>query len=386
MIGPAMRKWRKGTALCVLLAACLLLQGCWDEVNLGDISYITGLGVDYKDGKYQIYSQMIQFGVVAKTETPQPETDPTWIGKGEGKSVLLALGNLMKSSQMTLSLEQLKTVIVHERALNRIEDILDGLNRQRASRYTSLLFGTRSAVPDVMSGETFFNQSPMQSVLYSPQQHNQQRSFIQPFSMQLVVQYLKEPCMTTHLPAIAMDNRYWKHDGRPVSTQYIEGVFVFRERQYLHYLSEADSAGLRWLNPSFNRFLLEAVGPQGEATVSIHSSRSRMTSSLVSGEPEFALRVSVSGEVAEVDGDIAMNEIIASVQEKIKKQLLDTYQGGVAGHMDLYNLEHHLYRYRHAEWKRLIARHPWNPAEYKLSVEVEMNLIHSGKLDLKDRT
>src|SRR4029453_6567760 len=114
------------------------------------------LGIDYKDGQYEIYGQTIKFGLIAKTESLQPDPNPVWIGRGKGVSTLLALNDLNRSGQTILSLEHLKTVLVQERAMNKMDDIMDGLNRQRASRYTSLIYGTRAPINKIFTTDTFY--------------------------------------------------------------------------------------------------------------------------------------------------------------------------------------------------------------------------------------
>ncbi|MCA0755437.1 Ger(x)C family spore germination protein [Paenibacillus sp. N4] len=380
------RRWMASMRTVALLMAALLLQGCWDEVDLGDVSYITALGIDYKDGSYQLYSQMIKFAVVAKTDAPQPEPDPVWIGNGTGASLQLALADMAKGAQMTLSMEQLKAVVVHERALGKLDDIMDGLNRQRATRYTSLLFGTRDSIANILTGETFFDQSPLHSLLYSPAAYDKQQSFIKPFAMQLAVQSLKEPAMTTVLPVIAVNEGYWQHQNKPLKTQIIEGIFVFRETKFLHYLPEAQVTGLRWLNPEFKHYLLEADGRDGRATVAVNASKSLIHADTGKGTPSFELELSLTGSAAEVDGRMTQDEIIEAVQKKVKRQLEDTYKTGVANRLDLYGLEHHLYRYHLAAWKKSKASGDWEPKDYPLKIAVKMNLVHSGKLDLHKDT
>jgi len=54
------------------LATSLLLSGCWDVYEAQRMYYVDGLGIDYKDGQYVIYMQLINFTNVAKFEYPNP--------------------------------------------------------------------------------------------------------------------------------------------------------------------------------------------------------------------------------------------------------------------------------------------------------------------------
>lgn len=373
---------RKCAALAGIVFMSLLLQGCWDEVNLADVSYISAFGIDYKDGQYDIYAQTIKFGLIAKTESLQPDPNPVWIGKGSGDTVLLALNDLARSGQTILSLEHLKTVIVQERAMSKIADIMDGVNRQRASRYTSLLFGTKAPIEKIFTSDTFFDQSPLNSIMYMPGPLDSQRSFIRPYSLQLAVQTLNEPSMVTTLPALNANEEYWKRKKQPLQIQLIEGIFIFKDLKYLGYLTEPEATGLRWADPEFKHFLLKAQGEKGKAAIAVVSSRGSVDVSFKGDKPIFTLKMRVDGNVAEMDGVIQEHEIVSSVKARIKQEMEDTFRKGLEKKVSFFQLEHHLYRYHQAYWQQACKSKEWLPKPDQLIIEVDFQLIHTGNFDL----
>ncbi|MBD2867556.1 Ger(x)C family spore germination protein [Paenibacillus arenilitoris] len=382
------RRWsvtrllRKGGMLLAALASACLIAGCWDEVNLQDVSYVSAIGIDYKDGKFNLYGQLIKFAQVAKNESPEQKPSPVWIGKGTGDTALLALHDMTRGGQASINIEQLKTIVVHERALGRLDEALDGLNRQRAARYTTWLFGTKDPIEDIFNSETFFDQSPINSILYTPLPHEAQYTFIRPREMQLAVQTLKEPAMTTKLPVLKLSEAYWKQGKKPMKIQIVSGVFVFKELKYKGYFPEDSIKGLRWTDPDFKHFMVEAAGDRGKATVGVKSSRDKLRVVFEGGRPKFAMTVRLKGDVAELDGNIGKAEIAASIERQVKEQIEDAYATGLARELDLLDLEHHLYRYHHSKWKRLAASGEWLPRADQLTVDVKFELTHSGKFDL----
>lgn len=382
----ARRLLRRGGMLLPALMAAILLQGCWDEVDLQDVSYVSAIGIDYKEEQFTIYAQMIKFAQVAKSESPQPDPNPVWIGKGKGDTVMLAFNNLARAGQANINIEHLKTIVVHERALSKINDIIDGLNRQRASRYTTWVFGSRVPIEDVLTTDTFFDQSPLNSILYIPVLHENQHSFIRPHEMQLAVQSLKEPSKTTTLPVLDVSDASWQRGKKPLQTQLITGIFVFRELKYVGYLPEASVEGLRWMNPEFELYMLGAEGANGKATMAVRSTRGELKAKFKKGQPEFVWRLKLQGEVAEIDGTIKNDEIIASIESQVKRQIEETYKKGLANKMDLFDLSHHLYRYHHAQWKLTASKEDWLPRADQLKVEVKFQLTHSGKFELNNDT
>lgn len=379
---------RRLSPAITLTLTCLLLAGCWDEVNLQDVSYISGMGVDYKDGQYTIYTQMINFGAVAKTESPQPQAQKIWIGQGKGDSVLLAFYNLSRGGYTTLNLEHLKTIVVHERALDKIADVLDGLNRQRASRYTSLLYGTNEPIENIFTTENFFDQSPLNSILYMPRPHDVQYTFTKPLRMQSIVQQLREPSMTTLLPALNTTEAFWRHGRKKMNTQLIEGVFVFKNFKYQGYVLEKELPGVRWLDESFDKVFAKAGGGEHEATVSVTSSEHRFrVESSSSDHAVFRLNVQLKGHVVELDGQMSEREIIDSIEKRVRDEIESTYRYGLEHRMDIYHLEHHLYRYHHHYWKNHVKGKDWLPKQDQLTeIEVNLDLTDSGKFLLRSGT
>lgn len=382
------RTVRIAMASCLLLSA-MLLQGCWDEVNLQDQSYVSALGVELKDGKFQLYAQMIKFAGVAKVEGGSSQVgNQVWIGKGTGSSVLMAINHLKKGAQSEINLEHLKSIVVHESAMSRFTDIMDGLNRQRASRYTSLVFGTKSDLVELFTAEGLFDQSPLNTMLYLPEVQEIQRSFIGPFPMKQAVQMLKEPGMTTPVPVIGMNGSDWLKGKKALQVQEIDGIFVLERSKYIGFLTEKEASGLRWLNPDFSLFMVEAKGARSKATIAIRrtSHKLTVTQGQSSGDPVFRLSVQLIGSVVEQDQPINKEEIVNSIVGLIKEDLERTYAIGRERGMDLYQLEHHMYRYYIAEWKKTMAGRDWVPRQEQLKIDVKFKLSHSGKFDIGEGT
>lgn len=367
-----------------MLVSSVIVTGCWNEVNLQDVSYISALGVDYVDGQVVIYGQMINFASVAKTETGNTGPAETWIGKGKGKSTLQAYYDLKRAGYATLNIEHLKTVLIHERALGQLDDVLDALNRQRAARYTSLIYGTTTDIMEVFNTENFFNQSPLYSVLYMPNPHDEQYTFIEPLQMQLLVQTMKEPKELTLLPVINSKKSHWNRGKKPISTQLTTGTFVFKDFEYKGYFAEKTVIGLRWLNPEFHNVFVEAKSGEKTGTVSIRHSQSSIEAVQDGKNPKFTLNVSLIGSLVEMDGELSAEQIESSVQELVRGELESLFDIGVKRGVDFLELEHYLYRYHFRYWKEQLKKEDWLPNNGTLKeIKVKFILTDPGKFDLK---
>lgn len=376
----------RAAAVGWLALICLLLPGCWDEINLQNISYITAIGIDYKEGQFTLYAQMLTFSAIAKTETPQLPTDPVWIGKGQGDSVLMAYFNLTRSGYTTISLDQLKTIVIHERAMDHVDEVLDRLNRQRASRYTSLLYGTSIPLETLFTTDFFFNLSPLSSPLYAPELHNVQYTFADTQSMQTFVQQARDPGMTVLIPAINATESYWHHGKKKLNTQLMTGIHVFKNLTYQGFAAEQDVRGIRWLSKSFQEVFIMAEKDGGKATVSIINATAKRHAELADEDANFTLEVKLKGHIVEMDGHMSKQELDALVEQKVKEEIEAAYRYGVQRKMDLFQLEHVLYRYQNGFWKANAAGGKWKLRPDALTVNVRLILTDSGKFEMSSGT
>ncbi|WP_323646722.1 hypothetical protein [Lysinibacillus xylanilyticus] len=81
------------------LATSLLLSGCWDVTEPQRMYYVDGLGIDYKEGQYEIYLQLINFTNVATSESsnPNPQAAQAEVGQAKGNTLEEALFKLFRS-------------------------------------------------------------------------------------------------------------------------------------------------------------------------------------------------------------------------------------------------------------------------------------------------
>ncbi|WP_042163867.1 Ger(x)C family spore germination protein [Paenibacillus gorillae] len=374
---------RSSALLKLLLSMTILLTatGCWDEVDLQKVSYAAALGIDYVDDNYVIYTQLLSFDSIAKRESSAASEKPIWIGNKKGDTPLNALFNLMTSSQYNLSMDHLKTIVIHERAFAHVKTILDGINRMRATRYTTYIFGTKEDLERLFEVDNFFSSSPLNSALYSPQITYQENSLVRPMRMQDIVRQGLEPGITTLLPSIKTTNKDWKNAGEKMDLDIIDGVFAFKNSRYAGFLPRKDIQGLAWGAEGFERTIVSLEPKENqEATVIIDKSKIDIT-----WDPQasvFHLQTTMKGHIVEWDTDVDRVQFIKMMEEKIKKEIKATFLKGQEIGVDLYPLEHVLYRYHLKQWKEIRKQGEWKPNVDDVVIDVDFTLKYSGEVEV----
>lgn len=83
--------------LILVMVLTTLLAGCWDVKAPERMLYIHAMGLDYKDGKYEVYAQIIDFTTTAKNEQPVTDVPQAEVGHASGKTINEAVFNLYHS-------------------------------------------------------------------------------------------------------------------------------------------------------------------------------------------------------------------------------------------------------------------------------------------------
>ncbi|MBD3921456.1 Ger(x)C family spore germination protein [Paenibacillus sp. PR3] len=377
--------WLRNAIKALLgLSVALVIGGCWDEVDLQDVGYVTALGVDYKDGKYILYGEMIGFSAVAKTEGGTPDKSPViWIGRGEGDTVFEAIRSLIKSSQYQVSIEQLKSIVIQERAMLQINELLDALNRQRASRYTVWMFGTRDEIEKLFTTHNLFNRSPLISLLYAPHLLHEQISAYRSMNMQMYVQQLNEPSITVLLPSLTAETGDWKQMDKPMKLNLLDGVFLFSNRSFIGYMSDNDYRGIRWLQPDFKHELLAIKSDGDKATISVDDVKQQLKAIAQGDHVRFKLKITIKAHLVEMGGKLSKQELESVANKIVTKELQRAYKSGLKQHADVFQTRLNLYRYHLSYWKKHVSGHDWLPGGEDMDIEVRTILQSSGKYELQ---
>ena len=368
----------------VLLISSLLLTGCWNLRTIQDIYYATAIGFDYKDGKYIVHAQMIDFMTVAKSETGKP-TEPIaiWVGTGRGDTPIDAYNDLYRSSQLRIFYGQINAVVVSENLMKeRIYEISELPRRYFEMRYTPWVFGTKLPIDKIFSVTPLFNLSPLASILHQPQESYKQLSMIAPITMREFFSSYPEPARTTLFPSLTIENNNWKSDMKPSEKLEIDGIFAFQHERYLGWFDIKQLSGLRWVERQTVRSpVLLQNGETNIASVSLEKPKVRITPQWTAGSPRFRVHVKLRGIISEMMEQTPERELEKLAEDLIKHELTRTYKLGLEKDADLLQLEDALYRKKNRQWKRWKQEGDGKLHDDSLAeVDVKVNIVHKGKL------
>lgn len=336
--------------ICLVILLFMLLTGCWDEREIGEYGYATAIGVDYQDGEYILYIQLLDFSNVAKQEIQKVSEDAAiFVGKSTGKSFYDAINNIYKTSQQPLHWGQIGSVIYSESVLQRdVDQIEQSMKRNGEFRYTPWIFATRDSIEDIFSISGFFHLSSIYTILYQPEDTYKAHSFIKPLRMYEFIANNHDPGRTVILPSIVIDNDAWMEAGineELKKTLKVDGAFLMSQGEYQGYLSMEDLIGLRWHERKTGITPVELIKDGKHiGVVEIRNPKGRIELLSQGEKIKFKMIIKAKGTIADLQEELSQKEIIELVEKQIEANIKTTFEKGLEQEIDVFNLKSKLFR------------------------------------------
>lgn len=374
----------KSLTIFLLMIPCLL-TGCWDLKNPQDINYFTAIGFDYKDKQFTVYAQMLDFASIAGPDNAKPsEHVPVWTGTGTGDTAASAFNDLYESTQLRVFFGHVNAIVFSENIMNHgLNSVFDVISRYHELRYTPWIFGTKNNIEELLSASPFFNMSPLTSILHQPQENYKQKSMLPPVMLREFITSYREPGRTALLPGLQIIKDDWKANMKPKTLLDRDGVFSFYEMNYNGYFDTPDIMGLRFVIEETDRTpLVVRDGADIYTEIALRNPKVKITPLMKGDRITFRLETSLDGIVMEVIEPMTEQQIEKLAEEHVYEEIMSTYEKALEKKVDLYQLEHVLYRKNNKEWKRVKEMGGLKLDKDSLDLHVEVNVVSSEKLKL----
>ncbi|MGP3609809.1 Ger(x)C family spore germination protein [Anoxybacillus sp. PDR2] len=340
-----------------LLLSLTLLTGCWGTKDIDHIVYVHAMGVDYKDHKFIVYVQFINFTGLAKTNAGggQQRVD-TAVGKATGETFNIVTDNIYPSIQQMVSWGQIKGIVFTERALKAkpVKDVLDLIDRYNEIRHTLWVYATKEPLDKLFSTVPLLQTSVYFSLLGNPEDIFQQSSFIRPIRLNRFESDLNEPGKTARVPYLGISEKTWEenHQKKPMLT--LSGICFMRQHEVQKCFNRSKIMGIRWVEEKISRTpIYIKKGKKVVASVVVLGPKAKIAYKMNKGTPEFTVELKVQGSIIEVLQPLTEKELIDLAQKTIEKEIKDLYELGRKYDIDMLNLSEILYRENPAAWKRI---------------------------------
>ncbi|ARK24705.1 hypothetical protein SporoP37_08550 [Sporosarcina sp. P37] len=345
------------TRILVLLLAILsaVLSGCMDSNEPERMLYINGVGVDYKDGKYELYAQFISFANTAKSDQPvDPGATQAEVGHAKGKTLDEALFELYHSVDQKVYWGHFNYIVASEDVMvsGKLSPVIDIFIRYHETRYQVWLYTTKDPVQDVLLVRPVLNKSMTLSKLGDPRNSYEQESFVQPLNIRQLLIGLDEPSHEAMIPLISVEEN-WQSDKGPFKAPVLSGVGVITPTSFKGFISGDKARGIQWMSNNTKRGLVAFDLDSGNrSTVTIDKVKVKIKPVIGKTEVKFDIDVELWATISSVEQDVSTDRIRKEIIKVVEKEIKETYEEALEKNVDIYHLSEKLYRKNVKEWKK----------------------------------
>ncbi|MFX3629005.1 MAG: Ger(x)C family spore germination protein [Ectobacillus sp.] len=369
------------------VAICLsvvLISGCRDVKEIQLLNYATAIGVDYKNGKYHSYIQMVSFEGVAKTEGAEAPSS-VWVSEAVAETFEDAFFEVYKTAQERIIWAHVTAILLSESALKEgFDHIFDSLTRYYEFRLTPWIFGTKEPVKEVLASYGFFKQSSLDTILHAPMSIHRQSSEIRPIKLHRFAREFFDPGETTFIPSITINKHTWKKNKLNESKLAQNGAFFMKNERYRGFFSLRELNGLRWLTPETKRASVvvpEEKNPEYQIVFEFPKSEIKVL--FREGRPKFNIHLRITGYFVNRTHNrtLALKEIEEKTKKAIIREIEELYALGVEEKVDFFNFEHALFQQDYKAWQRLRKDGGTILTEDSLqNINVNLSIKHTGRV------
>ncbi|MFJ7405590.1 MULTISPECIES: Ger(x)C family spore germination protein [unclassified Lysinibacillus] len=341
----------------LLLVFTTLLSGCWDVTEPQRMYYVHALGIDFKDGNYETYMQIIDFANIAKSEQPNnPQAQQAEIGHAKGKTIEDSLFDLYHSIDQKAFWGHITYIILSEEVMksNKVNQVLDFLTRYRETRYQIWVYGTKEPLDDLLIVTPINNKALTLSKLGDPLNSFKQESFVAPINLRKLVIGLNEPSHEVYLPLVSIDKGWVSSKGQSESVE-IKGITLLSKEGLKGFLTQENANGIKWMTNETIRS--EITGQIGEhkqfVTVTLDHIKVLISPVVKNENVRFDIEIKMEANVLGITEEITTDEIRQLVKKQVEKEVRETFKESLALNTDIYRLSEQLYRKDVKTWKKL---------------------------------
>ncbi len=377
----------------LLIILTTLLAGCWDSREAQRYFYIYGIGVDYKDGKYEMYAQIISFANIAKSEQPaNPDTIQAEVGYSTGATEHEAFYNLYKSLDEQLYWGHLTYIVFSEDLLKsgNMNTVINSFTRFHDTRYQTWVYSTNESVKDIMLVTPILNKAISLSKMSDPLNSYRQDSTIEPMDIRKLIRKQDEPSHEVNIPLVSLEQNWETQKGKNPTTK-IDGISVVSPKEYKGSISGDDVKGIQWFNRKSQRVEMKMKDPESTSEEGDYLAADGKVDSVKvkpivkNNDVKFDIDLKIEVDLTGFQRNLQEDELRKASVNLVKKEIKDTYAIGLNMNADVYRLSEYLYRKDIKTWKRLQKDGMIKLNEDSIrNINVDIVKVDSGRKSFKE--
>ncbi|WP_110955515.1 Ger(x)C family spore germination protein [Anaerosinus massiliensis] len=381
--------------IILLVILCLLLSGCWNRRELGNLSIVQGIGIDKtEDDQINITVQILKPGAMKSKTGEESNEKAIFTLSTTGRTMQEALRSATTESDRKLYLGQMKIIVIGEEAAKMgFAPLLDLFDRDQEDRRTRYIFIAHGKAKEVLEAEHPQEKLPAKAI-ESLAKATVATSQIAKITTHDVLKTLSNKTSAPFIPGIRVIEE--KKDEKVKKKLRLEGTAVFNEDKLIGWLDKKETRGLLWILGQVKSGSL-IVGSPGDETkpvgLEIIKASSNVEAKHINEKYVMHVKITEMGNISEQWTDLRLTtpEIFKEIEAKqaivIREEIdaaIDKAQKELGA--DVFKFGEEIHREYPKEWKELKTRWPEEFQKLEIDVEIKAKLRNIGMTTRTEKT
>lgn len=331
---------RKLNLLIILLAASLLLNGCWDSQELNSLSIVSATSIDRSEDEWVISFQVVIPQSIA-TQTGGGAgggQSPITIFSTRGKTIREAMQNANLEAPRALFFAHNSILIINEQVVRNegVRQILDFFLRPMESRETMSVLLTKdkaSNLLEVLIPLEKITGNAIQRVITQGQENLSQVKNIKLIDFASMVANPYKSAMAPELRVSGNQEEQSNLDAlkstRNQAVLKLGDLGVFRGDKLVGWMKRKESRGVAWLSNSVkNLIIVTPCSDRDDSRLSSYrviQSSTQVDPKMVNGFVNMMIHIQTKGALDETSCtmDLTNPDVISKLEDTIADQIKD---------------------------------------------------------------
>lgn len=393
---------RTGKTVLALLIS-LILSGCWNRVELNELSVIMGTAVDVEDDRWVTTFQVIipqsianQSGVSGGGNQP-----PVSVFSTKGDTLTEAIRRISLESSRTPFFAHNRVLIISEKAAREkgVSQIVDFYLRDGESRETVdvvLCRGDAKSILEVLNPQEKIPANAIDRIFFESEK---QLSMVRRIKLSEFAAMLATPSTSAFAPEIRFSGERAKAQSiddlklvRVKGRLKIGDIGVFRHDKLIDWVSREESIGIAWLSDHIDTsvisFACSDQGPKGpKSTFRVERSSTKISPSITGNTVKIKATIDAQGTLNETGCNLNLSkpESIKQMEAQISKQILNditlSWKKAQSMKTDIVGFGENIHIHHPRQWKQLEQNWFDKLPEVELDSDIRVKVRRTGMIN-----
>ncbi len=369
----------------IFICLFFLLTGCWNYQELNEYAIVTGMAVDFKDGKYEV-----SFLIANGNKSEQEQTKTSLI-TGSGETIYNAIKDISLSSPKELYVSHLSVVIISEEIASKgISNLLDYLLREpQAHQNFYLLISKDTKASNILSILSPLSDYPSQNIASNISNTSKLQGKISDASFNLFMEkYLStgfEPVMNS-ITIIGDIKEGQSSESKDKTKQdaytKLDSLAIFQKDKFITWATQEESIGIDLILGEINNFYLNVPCEDSFAVTLSNDYKIKYTIE----KDKIKVFAEAEGTLREVDCKINLEKeeeikkLEKSAETVMRKYMTDAIKLAKYNKADIFGFGSKYYKKYPNRYQQIQS---WNDFFTTFPIEVETKFRYTRKGSLE---